>query len=558
MKALKAILLSDFTLTNLGGYLSSFKLDLPISVLPTPFGQPASVILDGNHNCWNEHPDMAIVWCRPEAVFESFRRCMDGEELNVDGLMEEVDAFAALLHNLSSKVRFVFVASFTINANRANGLLALTPQSGIKWLLLEVNRRLALKLVGWKGFYMLDAERWLALAGSNAYQPTSWYLSKVPFHRSVFAHAAAEIHHAVKALLGQSKKIVLVDLDDTLWGGVVGDEGWENLKLGGHSAIGEAFVDVQKLIKSWKNKGILVGIVSKNTESIALEAIEKNQEMVLKKSDFCGWRINWEDKALNIVDLVAELNLGIESVVFIDDNATERERVKSALPQVTVVDLPEDKLLVPQFLSSLDLFTNPFISEEDKIRSQLYSEERERLLSKQGVQSLEEWLAGNKIEIAVETVGVHNLQRVIQLLNKTNQMNLCTRRLTEGELTSWLGNAENKMWGFRVRDRFGDAGLTGILGLTIKDNRAIISDFVLSCRVMGRKTEEVLMHVASKMATTFNCTELQATCIRTEKNGPCFAFFNNAGLKAAATNEFSYNCSVPYPYPAYITLTYDF
>ena len=175
--------------------------------------------------------------------------------------------------------------------------------------------------------FVLDAERWIALGGPQAYNDRSYYLGKIPFSESVFARAAEEVAAAVAAVRGAARKVVVVDLDNTLWGGVVGDVGWEELRLGGHDAVGEAFVDFQHALKALTRRGILLAVASKNEEAVALEAFDRHTSMVLQRGDFAGWRIDWSDKAANIEALAADLNLGLQSFVFIDDNRHERERV---------------------------------------------------------------------------------------------------------------------------------------------------------------------------------------------------------------------------------------
>src|SRR5262249_22447003 len=161
-----------------------------------------------------------------------------------------------------------------------------------------------------------------------SFSPRLWYLGKIPYANEVFKEAARDVKSALRGLAGKARKLVIVDLDETLWGGIVGEDGWEHIKLGGHDPASEALADFQRELKALTRRGILLGIVSKNEEAVALAAIDKHPEMVLRRSDFTGWRINWGDKAANIVDLVNELNLGIDSVVFIDDNPSERARVR--------------------------------------------------------------------------------------------------------------------------------------------------------------------------------------------------------------------------------------
>ena len=190
--------------------------------------------------------------------------------------------------------------------------------------------------------YPLDTGRWLAATGAGAFNPQLWYMGKVPFANAVFQEAAADIRAGLEALSGRSRKLIVLDLDDTMWGGIVGDVGVEQIKLGEHDPIGEAFVDFQNTLRTRRNRGILLAIVSKNEHDIAMQAIAEHLEMVLRPHDFVGWRINWRDKAQNILELVEELNLGLQSVVFIDDNPAERARVAEALPEALVPDWPRD------------------------------------------------------------------------------------------------------------------------------------------------------------------------------------------------------------------------
>jgi FkbH-like protein len=264
-------------------------------------------------------------------------------------------------------------------------------KGGVTRHLLSMNLRLCETLARASNVFVLNAERWFAASGSRS-NPKAWYLGKIAFPRSVMVEAASDIRASIAGLTGCARKLLIVDLDDTLWGGIVGDVGWEGLRLGGHDGIGEAFVDFQRAIKQLKRRGVVLGIASKNEESVALEAMRKHPEMILREDDFVGWKINWNDKAKNIADLASELNLGLQSVVFIDDNPIERARVRDALPEVLVPEWPDDKLLYPSTFARLRCFDTPAISREDAERTRLYVEERKRDQLQTQVGSIEEWL----------------------------------------------------------------------------------------------------------------------------------------------------------------------
>ena len=220
--------------------------------------------------------------------------------------------------------------------------------------------------------------------------------------------------------------------------------------------------------------------------------------MVLQESDFAAWRINWNDKAENVYELVNEINLGLDSVVFIDDNPAERKRVQDAYPEVLVPEWPKDISLYKNTLNELNCFHNPSISREDRERTAMYVAERQRK-NKKTKTSKSSWLLDLKTEIKISTLTDENISRVSQLFNKTNQFNLSTRRLNVNEIKKWNSERNNSILTFSVSDCFGDLGLVGIVGVTIEEDKGIISDFILSCRAMGREVEQSMFYVANQL-----------------------------------------------------------
>ena len=252
--------------------------------------------------------------------------------------------------------------------------------------------------------------------------------------------------------------------------------------------------------------------------------------MVLAMKDFVTYRINWEDKAKNIVDIVDELNLGLQSVVFLDDSPFERARVKETLPEVLVPELPKDPADYNTFLSKLRCFDTINITEEDKVRANLYKTEFKRTKLKQQLKSLSDWIKTLNLTIVVENIKSENIPRAAQLLNKTNQMNLSTRRLSEQEFNDWIHIQSNNLWTIRATDKFGDYGIIGILSISIKDNTATLVDFILSCRVVGRYIEETMIEFLKEFCNENNVNKINGKYIKTEKNSLCYNFFNRLQL----------------------------
>jgi len=553
---LTGLLISDFTADNLRAVLARDEAEPAVELRSAPF---ASVVptLAADGGAW-EGAEFAVVWTRPEEVVPSFGQVLRFQEVEEARITAEVDAFADLLLQAAGRVRFTLVPAWVKRrSHRGLGLLELGHPRGVTRTLDRMNARLAERLDG-SSVHLLDARPWFEAAGAGGHDPRLWYMAKNPYGPRVYLEAATDLKAALRALTGRARKLVVVDLDDTMWGGILGEVGWQGLKLGGHDPIGEAHAEFQRALKALTHRGVILALASKNDEATALEAIRSHPEMVLRLEDFAGWRINWEDKARNIADLVASLNLGLDAAVFLDDNPAERGRVREALPQVMVPEWPTSPLLYASTLESLPWFDTAQLSMEDAERARLYSAERERSQLRDSLGSLDSWLRTLEIRIQVEPLNDANRQRAAQLLNKTNQMNLSTRRLTEAELVEWASAEGNRFWTFRMSDRFSDSGLTGLLGVTLEDDGATlrIVDWVLSCRVMGRRMEETMLHVAVEHARALGADRVVAEHRPTERNRPCLEFWQTkSGFDASGEGHtFLWEVEKAYPAPAAVTL----
>jgi len=552
---LEFLLISSFNVANLATLLSKDHQAPRIQARAAPYGQVMQLLLSPFAEVWDKPPDGVVIWTSPESVCESYRRLLGGDVAEPEQIQSEVDDFCIALKTIPDQVKTIFVPTWIAGPFEGRlGLLDLDARRGVSLALMRMNLRLTEALQGDRRIFVIDASRWVAVHGERSFSPRLWYMSKTPYTVEFFKVAVCEIKAAVRALRGLARKMIMVDLDDTLWGGIVGDEGWQNLRLGGHDAMGEAFKDFQLGLKVLKQRGTLLGIVSKNEEKTALEALRLHPEMALRQDDFAGWRINWQDKAQNIVDLAAELNLGLQSVVFLDDNPVERARVREALPEVLVPELPANPMEFNATLQRLRCFDTPVISPEDETRTATYVSERQRRAAQAQVSSVDQWLESLQMEVVAEPLRETSLDRATQLLNKTNQMNLSTRRLTKEELWNWSRESGNSILVFRVSDKFGDYGLVGIASFCLEagsQTDARIVDFVLSCRVMGRKVEETMLHVMSACARSEGATGLHITYIPTPKNQPCLRFFENAGLVSNGDDKvFTLHLREAYPKPA--------
>jgi FkbH-like protein len=471
-----------------------------------------------------------VVWTRPESVVHQFQRALVYDDPDPAAAVDETRAFADAIAQFARGTRATLVPSWVVPPwFRGYGPLDLRPQVGVAALLARMNLAFAEALQAQPNVFILDTARWLSSTGSRGWSDKQWYASKSPFTAALLELAASEIAAAVEGLEGSARRLIILDLDDVLWGGVVGEVGWEGLNLGGHDHIGEAFLEFQRALKGFSRRGIQLSIVSKNDERVALEAIDRHPEMILRREDFAGMRINWNDKAQNVESLLAEIGLGAESAVFIDDSAIERARVAEAVPGILVPEWPADPAAFRQTIASLRCFDAPTVTVEDRSRTAMYAAERVRKASVSTAGNLEQWFASLDVTVTVEPLTQANLDRAAQLFNKTNQMNLATRRLSAAELQQWSAVNSHALFTFRVADRFGDSGLTGIVGLERDGDRVRLTDFLLSCRVMGRNVGRCCTSPSSTR-TRWAAASSSPNCDRHPETHRAWIFFDRPGF----------------------------
>ena len=369
--------------------------------------------------------------------------------------------------------------------------------------------------------FVLDASKWI---GPNDFNRRAWFISKSPYNLSIYKKIKNDIIDYLDVINGKIKKLIILDLDNTLWGGIVGDDGIENLILGGHDYKGEAFLSFQKYLKSLKNKGVVLAISSKNTYDVAVDAIKNHPNMILKVDDFVSMKINWNSKVENIKEIIDELNIGYESVMFVDDSPLERQLISTYLPQIHVLDLPKDPCHYVDCISACNFFTPSTITDEDSKRTELYRQKtklNKSLHKYSSINNLNDYLM-LKLKINRLTINDINFNRVLQLLNKTNQMNLSTRRFTSIELKNIIDI--NNIYYASASDRYGDYGIIAIINFL---NNEIV-DFVLSCRVMGRGIENMMLWYA--INNMKNKSKIKFNFIETKKNKPMFNFLASIGI----------------------------
>ena len=341
--------------------------------------------------------------------------------------------------------------------------------------------------------YYFDYDRMVSQVGTGTWtDPKMWLTAKIPVASCHHEHFANTFVAMISAIYGRRKKCIVVDLDNTLWGGIVGEDGMEGIQIG-HTYPGNAYKEFQRQLLSLYHQGILLAICSKNNENDVFQVFQERTEMVLRLEHFAACRVNWKDKATNILDIAEELNIGIDSLVFLDDNPAERELVRQKIPGVVVPDLPEEPFGYAGFLAQQHWFDTLQLSPEDKKRTRLYVAQKERTILANATGSLEDYYRSLEMEIHIESLNALNLPRITQLTQKTNQFNLTTRRYTDEQVLH-LVNQGGLVWCARVVDRFGDNGITALCMVRIHNDKAEIDTFLLSCRVIGRTVETAFLY----------------------------------------------------------------
>lgn len=323
------------------------------------------------------------------------------------------------------------------------------------------------------------------------------------------------------------KKCLILDLDNTLWGGILGEDGVEGIQIG-DDYPGKAFSYFQKILLKLSQQGIILTICSKNNEEDVLDVWEKNPFMILKKDNFVATRINWDDKASNIKSLSEELNIGLDSMVFVDDNPTEREWVHSVLPEVVVPEFPKQPYELPSFVFRLinDYFKVYSITEEDSHKTDYYKANTLRKQSRNEFANLEDFLRNLEISITIEQVNEFNISRIAQLTQKTNQFNLTTKRYTDAEIRNFVENGWD-IWCLKVSDRFGDSGITGCVMVNGND----IDTYLLSCRVLGRNIEDAFIKQVLLLLKNKNIDTVKAHYIQSTKNKLVENYWSKIGFQ---------------------------
>ena len=497
------------------------------------FGQYQQEILDPTSGLAAFRPDILIIASDWRAL------CLPADAEQPAQLAEaNVSALLRLWRQVRERLgSFVIQHNFEVPATDPYGQLSAALPGGKARLLRQINLSLWDAARDERGVAILDIEQIASIHGKTSWSDAVlWYTAR---QYPVLEAIPLLVRHQValvRAILGLASKCLVLDLDGVLWGGVIGEDDLAGITLGG-TGVGEAFLDFQRYLQALHGRGILLAACSKNNEEDAKLPFQQHPEMVLSLDDFTMFVANWRPKDKNLRFIAETLNLGLDSLVFVEDNPTERAWVRQQLPEVEVPEMPQDPALFGSALDRGRYFEALSLTEEDRRRAESYQENVQRRVFEAGSSGVEEFLAGLQMQVELTPFDELNLPRVAQLINKTNQFNLTSRQLTESQVRSLMRRPGCYTQCMRLRDRFGDNGLTGLLIALTEGDTLRIDNWLISCRVLGRRVEEPMLGSLLCYAAAQGFKYVVGEHIPTAKNGQVSNLFDRLGFARLAENE---------------------
>jgi len=496
------------------------------------------VLLDPASSMMKARPDAALVLWRLEELAPDL--AFAPNTLSADERAHVVSAVIERIKRLCSGYRQhgsapLFLATLPMPVVEPGDQSDLLLPYGGHDALLRINQTILALAAEPGGIYAFDFAGWAATLGHTAFNQKMDIFARQPIAAPALLSFAAAIARCMRPLLVPASKVLAVDLDNLLWGGVVGEDGIQNLKIG-HDYPGNVYRRIQQAVLNLKNRGVLLALLSKNNHQDVIDAFSALPDMPLRLADFAAIKINWQPKHGNLTEIAQELNLGLDSFVFADDQAFEREQMAFHLPQVKVLRLNEDPLQILNALTRCQNFDIHRVNQEDLARASDYAAQARRHELATASANPEQFLESLQLKAVIQKVSEATLPRVAQMLAKTNQFNVTTRRHNEAELRRFFMDPTNVLITLSLSDRFSDQGIVGLaIGVRGDPSQEMrLDSFLLSCRALGRGAEQVLWASLSAKAAALGYSSLQAEYLPTAKNQQVEKLFDQFGMECIA------------------------
>jgi len=466
---------------------------------------------------------------------------------------KKFDELTNLIHTFIDRTQSkIIVTNFCIPSYSPYGIYETKMEYGIKEMIMDLNRRLEQMIQNEPSAFVYDFNSFVTRHGEeNVLNYKQYFFGDIRIAFDFIPYLAGDFMAYIKASVGINLKCIVLDLDNTLWGGVVGEEGFDGIHLG-PTPPGNSFVEFQKHLLALHNRGIILAINSKNNPDDAFEVIRNHPYMILREDNFSAIKINWNDKVANMKEIAEDLNIGLNSIAFFDDDPVNREYIKANIPEVLTVDLPTDSSYYASTLLKMNDFDVLKITEEDTKRGVMYLQEKKRKDFEKTASNLDEFLKQLDIKLKIKKSDEFTIPRISQLTLKTNQFNLTTRRYQEEDIRKLSQNKSMLVGCAQVEDKFGDNGITGAF-IVNKDNPIewTIDTFLLSCRIMGRGIEQGILGYILEQAKAAGVNKVKGQYIPTKKNKPCEEFLAENGFVQEG-DYWVYEMDKPIKIPPYL------
>ena len=509
------------------GYDNGFNLE----IWEADFNQIERQVYDLSSDLYEFKPEMVIVFQSSHKLLGKYNKIKpDQYTLFAANELEVIEnIYSNLTSNLNAKVIYY---NYTEIDDAIFGNYANKTESSFLYQLRKLNYELMLLASKKPNLYLCDISSIQNQVGKlNFFQPSMYISTEMVLSIDVLPKVASKTINLINTINGKFKKCVILDLDNTTWGGIIGDDGIEKIQIGS-LGIGKAFSEFQYWIKKLKDRGIIVAVCSKNTESIAKEPFEKHPDMVLRLSDISVFIANWDNKVDNIHQIQSILNIGFDSMVFLDDNPFERNIVKENIPEICVPELPEDPADYLEYLYELNLFETVSFSNEDTARTKLYQIEAERVKVHKKFTNEGDFLKNLEMVSVIEPFNKFNTPRIAQLSQRTNQFNLRTIRYSEDDIERISNSKDFVTFSFTLEDKFGDNGLICAIILNKENEETLFIDtWFMSCRVLKRGMEIIVLNTIVDFAKENGFIHIKGEYIPTAKNGIVKDHYLNLGFK---------------------------
>lgn len=538
---LRLYCLGSYTLEPLIPFVKAWGLanGLCVDTLVCAYGQFRQEVLSAESRLYESSPDAVLISIQANDLVPGleFRTIEEDETIalrTADSLVESIESLVARIRQ-HSRAKIV-IQGFDISRAYPGGILAFQSQTGLPWVIRDANRRIASLTRKYRDVAYIDTEAMVAEVGPGWYSEANWYTSRNPLSGYGLRELGRHVVRAILALLGRNKKCVVLDLDNTLWGGIVGDDGPDGIKIG-PDYPGNNYLAFQKWLQQLEDLGFVLAVNSKNEEPLVREVLQSHPHMVLREDDFAAIVANWGNKANNIRDIAERLNLGSDSFIFVDDSAFELEVVRQAQAEVACYRMDELPLQVIRRILGDGGFDKLSVTAEDRTRTKMYRAEGRRARLEVRAASLDEFLTSLEMRATIGYLDPSRAERIAQLTQKTNQFNLTTRRFTVGEVEDMGRSPLHRVLWMEVEDKFGSYGLVGVVILRVEGHDWWIHDLLLSCRVMGRTVEDALVRVLADMAHSSGAKSLIGEYIPTKRNAVVRDLYKRLGFERVSNDS---------------------